>query len=85
MRHRNVVTVNRIGGAAPHGIGRQVSDYLMAIEVEIDPMIGASPLRTAEKIAVESTRSGQIVDGKGEMERRQCHRGPIVIADVPKQ
>jgi hypothetical protein len=40
----------------------------MPVKVEIDPFLRASPLGTAEQLDVESTRSGKIVDGKGEME-----------------
>jgi len=57
----------------------------MSIEIEIDPMVGAAPFGASEEVAVKAPRSAQIVDREGKMERRQCHRPAIVIADGPKQ
>jgi hypothetical protein len=48
-------------------------DDLMAVEIEVDPMVRAPALGAAEKLAVEATRGGEIVDRKGEVEGRQAH------------
>jgi len=58
------------------------------VEVEVDPLLRAAPFATAEKLAVEAPRGGEIVDRKGKMEGRQAHaialRGaaPLVEAFV---
>jgi len=60
-------------------------DDLMPVEVKIDPMLGASALGAAEKLAVKGARCGQVVDGERQVKRGQCHRLAIVIARGPKQ
>ena len=49
MRHRHVVAVDRIARPRRHRIGREMSDDLMAEQIEIDPMVGAAALRAAEQ------------------------------------
>ena len=66
--------------------GREMRDDLMAVEIEIDPMVGAAPFGAAEQLAVEAARGGEVVDRKGEMEGRQgscappchCERGDAI-------
>jgi hypothetical protein len=48
-------------------------DDLVAAQVEIDPVVGASSLGAAEQFDVEPPRSGNVVDRKGVMERRKAH------------
>ena len=50
-----------------------MSDDLMAVEVEIDPMLGASPFRATKHLSVEAARGGKVVDRESEMERRKRH------------
>ena len=54
-------------------LGRQMRDDLMAVQVEIDPLLGAAAFRAAEQLAVEAARGGKIVDREGEVEGRQAH------------
>jgi hypothetical protein len=46
-----------------------VGDDLGSVEVEIDPVVGASAFGTTEQPAIESASGAEVVDGKGEMER----------------
>ena len=50
-----------------------MGDDLVAVEIEVDPVLGAAPFGAAQQLAVEAARGGQIVDRKGEMEGRQGH------------
>jgi hypothetical protein len=50
-----------------------MSDDLVTIEIEIDPLFGASSFGTTEQSAVEAPGGREIVDGEGEMERRHGH------------
>ena len=52
----------------------KMRDDLMPVEIEIDPVLGATPFRTAEDAAVEAPRRIQIVDRKCEMEGMEAHR-----------
>jgi hypothetical protein len=45
----------------------------MTVEVEIDPMVGASAFRTTEQPSVESARGAEVVDRKGQVEGREVH------------
>ena len=73
MRHRHVLAVDRIARPLARRVRREMGDDLVAVEIEVDPMVGAASLRAAEQLAVEAPRGGKIVDRKGEMERRQGH------------
>jgi hypothetical protein len=72
VRHRHVVAVD---GVACRGLrlGRQVGDDLVAVEVEVDPLVGAAPFGAADRAAPERARGGKIVDREGEVERAQGH------------
>jgi hypothetical protein len=50
-----------------------VSDDLMTVEVEIDPLVRASALGTAEQLAVKAASRGKVIDRESEMERREAH------------
>ena len=50
-----------------------MSDDLMAVQVEVDPILGASSFRAAEKLAIETPCLGKIVDREGQMKWRQRH------------
>ena len=85
MRHGHVLAVDGIGRTAPHLLGREMGDDLMAEQVEIDPMVGAAPFGAAEQPSVEAARGTEVVDRKGKMERRQAHsaclRGAVEIVE----
>ena len=73
MRHRHLLAVDRIGRARAHRVRREMGDDLVAVEVEIDPMVGAAAFGAAEQLAVEAPRGGEIVDRKGKVEGRKAH------------
>jgi len=45
----------------------------MAVEIEVDPFLRGSALGAAEELAIKAACRAEIVDRKGEMERRQAH------------
>ena len=51
-------------------------DELVAVEVEIDPVVGASPLWTAHHAAIEGTRRSKVIDRKGEV-KEWLHRSKL--------
>ena len=52
-------------------------DDLMPEQVEVYPGIGAAPLRATERAAVKGACRGEIVDGKGEIERYEFFGLPL--------
>ncbi len=68
MRHRHVMAIHRIGDR--HGLccGVKMGDDLMPEQVEINPLRGTAPLRTAQYATVKGACGGKIVNGKGEVE-----------------
>ena len=74
MTHGNVLAIDRIACTGTSRIGREMRDDLMAVQVEVDPVIGAPPFSTAEQAAIESARRRQIVDREGEMKGWKRHR-----------
>ena len=64
--------------------GGKVGDYLMAVEVEVHPAFTAPALSASEEAAVECPGLLQIVNGKGQVERRN-HFGalPRLISRQP--
>lgn len=78
MRDGNVLAIDGIAGPGPHRIGSEVSDDLVSMEIEVDPIPGASPFAATEQATVEAARGAQIVNRKGKMERRQAHVRPVV-------
>jgi hypothetical protein len=50
----------------------------MAIEIEVDPLVGAPPLPATQQLSVESPRGAQIVDRERKVERRQAHGLPLL-------
>ena len=49
MRHRHVLAIDRVACRAARRIGREMSDDLVAVEVEVDPALRAPALRAAER------------------------------------
>ena len=69
MGHRNVVPVDRVvNGCDP--TGRQMGDDLVAVQVPVDPGLGAAALFEAEHLAVELAGGGQVVDRHRQVETR---------------
>jgi hypothetical protein len=75
MGHGDIVAVHRIVVPARPHPGVEMGDDLVAEEIEIDPVFGASAFAAIEEIAVESAGGGEVVDGKSEMERRELGHG----------
>ena len=73
MRHRHMITVDLVRRAPGSGVRREVRDDLMPVQVEIDPMLGASPFGAAQQSSIEATCSGQIVDRKSKVEGSKAH------------
>ena len=44
MRHRHVLAIDRVGGAGAHRVGREMRDDLVAVEIEVDPMVASCAL-----------------------------------------
>ena len=58
-----------------------MSDDLVSEKIEIDPALGAPPLRAAEHITVKVPGSGKVVDGKGKVEWRDGHERAMSLED----
>src|SRR6202034_2705072 len=74
---RDVVAVDEIavGGVARAGCGRgpEVRDDLVAVEVEVDPVVGAAAFGAGEDGAVEVARGVEVVDWEGDVEGLNRH------------
>jgi hypothetical protein len=46
-------------------------DYLVPVEVEIDPLLRTAPFGAAEQFAIKLARSGETMNRKRQMKRRQ--------------
>jgi hypothetical protein len=56
-----------------------VSDDLVAVEIEVDPVVRTSSLGALQQVPIETTGGGDIVDRKGEVEWRKAHDCPVVM------
>jgi hypothetical protein len=70
--HGHVVAVDRVARFGRRRVD-VVRDDLVAVEVEIDPTLGAASFRTAYYSAPERSRLCQVAHREGEMERAQGH------------
>ena len=77
VRHRHVVAVDRVGGPRGRGVGCEMGDDLVAVEIEVDPLVAAAPFGAADRPAPERARGGEVVDREGEVERAEGHGGPL--------
>jgi hypothetical protein len=50
-----------------------MSDDLMASQVEVDPMLCASPFGATEKLAVKAAGGSKVVDREGEVKGLKAH------------
>lgn len=65
----------RIGPVVPRERRVQMGHHLVAEKIEIHPRVVASSLGASEKVAVKTTRLGDVADGKREMERTERTHG----------
>jgi hypothetical protein len=63
--------------------GIEVTDELMSVEVEIDPVRGAAPLSATEHLAIESARFGDVPYLDGHMKRPESHAFSVEGAKAP--
>ena len=77
MRDGNLVAVDWIavvgGDATGRGGGLEVRDDLVAVEIEVDPVVGAAAFRAAEDGCVEVARGVEVVDRKGDVKGLDGH------------
>lgn len=74
MRHRHVMAVDGIAERRMPAPRLQMRHDLMAEQVKIDPVLGASPFRTAEHATIESPRRGKVIDRESDVEGSEtCH------------
>jgi len=73
MRHRHVMAVDCIGGVRHCGPRCQVSNDLVAVEIEVDPMVGTAPFRASDHPAPERAGGSEVVNRESEMEWTQGH------------
>jgi len=66
--HRHAVPIDRIALRRAGLAGRKVGHDLVAVEIEVDPVVGAAALGAAEELPVEAARRGQVMYGKSEVE-----------------
>ncbi len=74
--NRDIVAVDRV--RQPHRVRVrrvQMGNQLVAVEIEVDPVVRGSTLGATEQTAVEGSRCVEVVDGDGEVEARMTgHR-----------
>jgi hypothetical protein len=76
MAHRHRVTIDAAGCAAARFLRREISDDLVSVEVEVDPVRVRTAFGTSEHAAVERPRRGKIGDRKGKMKQWRSHERP---------
>ena len=81
---RRMLAIDFVGRSTRSGFRCQMRDDLVAVKIEIDPFLGAPPLRTAEQFAIKLPRSREIVDREGEVERRQAHGRDLPPGAAPR-
>ncbi len=76
VRHRNVLAIHGVVEGLVRVAGNvQMCHQLVAEEIEVHPFGRAASLGTAQQLAVEAARGGEIGDGDGEVEGLQRHAG----------
>ena len=73
MRHGHVLAIDRVGRASSRRIVGKMRNDLVAVKIEVDPLLGASSFRAAQDLAIKAARRIEIVDWESEMEWRQRH------------
>ena len=85
VRDGNFVPVDRVAGPARCGLGSEVSDDLVTVQVEVDPVISAPSFRATEKLAVEAARRFEIVHWERQVEGGKRHETPVLALFVAVQ
>ena len=73
MAHGHAVAVNGAGAGGGALAGREMGDDLMAVKIEIHPVVRTAPLGAAEQAAIEGAGGGKVVHREGEMEGGEGH------------
>jgi len=81
VRNRYVVAVYRVAVDAflRRCLWVLVDDQLMAVEIEVYPLVAGATFGKTEHLTVEVTCGGQIVDGNCQMERGEAHGDFLLI------
>lgn len=69
MRYGDIVGIDVIRRFYACRIFGKMRDYLMPVEVEVDPAVGTSALSTAKYAAVKFTGGLQVVYGKSKVKK----------------
>jgi hypothetical protein len=70
-----ITVVAGLNGVGLRGLRGQMRDDLVAIEVEVDPVVPATPFRAPEQPAVKGAGLAQVSHREGQVEARKAH-GP---------
>src|SRR5690606_20922642 len=73
VRDGDVAAVDRIVRGGGGCVGCEVGDDLVAVEIEVDPLVRTAPFAAANHPAPKFAGGGKVVDGKGEVERAKGH------------
>src|SRR5690606_13749408 len=65
------MSVHRAGGVAATFRRGQVCHDLVAVEIEVDPLVRGPAFGTAQGLSVELACNGQVMDRKSQVERAQ--------------
>jgi hypothetical protein len=57
-------------------------DDLVAMQVEVDPMLGASAFRAAEQLTIEAASGIEVVDWERDVEGGRVHRTSLACSCV---
>lgn len=85
MRHRNTVTINRVAPGIASSTLCQMRDDLMAVEIEVDPGIGAATFPATDHAAPKSPGSGQVIDRECEVKGTQRHLAAFRASQQPTE
>ena len=67
MRHGHRMAIDRVFVAVPGGISgafNQVRDDLVAVQIEVDPVVAAPPFLAAQHFTLEAASRRQVVYGE---------------------
>ena len=73
MRHRHAVAVDRVVPGIARGLPGAMGDDLVAVEIEVDPLVRRSPFWAAHHPTPEGAGFFEIADGEGQVEGAQGH------------
>ena len=73
MRNGDLLAIDGVRGAPGEGVGNEMSDDLMTMQIKVDPFVRASSFGAAQQSRVEAAGCLKIVDRECEVERRKGH------------